>query len=554
MNSYIGLKKSNCKDCYKCIRNCPVKSIRFSDHQACIIDDECILCGMCFISCPQNAKIIREDYYNVIDEIKKGKDVYASIAPSFISSFPDYTIVDIENALIKLGFKGAEETAIGATVVKQAYDDMVNLGNNKVVISSCCHSVNLLIQKHYKEALPYLAPVVSPMVAHGKKLKKDHKDCITVFIGPCISKKSEADLYSEIDYALTFEELSNWMKNENVILEHSLIDRDKGRARIFPTTGGILKTMLCENKDYTYMAIDGINNCINALEDIISGNITNCFIEMSACYGSCINGPCQTSKANHIQDYINIHKMASQQDFSVDDNIDLNTEMKPFNVHKVMPTENDIQKVLSKMNKHSVDMELNCGSCGYNTCREKAIAVYQGKALISMCLPYLKEKAESFSDNIITNTPNGIIVLNESYEIQLINQAACNIVNVRNCKDVIGSPVVQILEPDNYMEVLKTKKNIMNHRVYLTEYNRTIEESIIYDEKYHIMIGFLRDISSLESQKQHKDEICQRTIDITDEVIKKQMRVVQEIASLLGETTAETKVALTKLKESLEDE
>ena len=251
-----------------------------------------------------------------------------------------------------------------------------------------------------------------------------------------------------------------------------------------------------------------------------------------------------------------INKSASNVDFDVNKKTydELYQEKKPYFVHHIEPSEVEIQDILQKMNKNKKDNELNCGSCGYNTCREKAIAVYQGKADMTMCLPYLKEKAESFSDDIIYNTPNGVIVLNDNFEIQLINQAACNIVNVKHSKDLIGMPVVQILDPDDYIMVSSRKKSIINKRVYLSEYGRTIEESIIYNDKFHIMIGFLRDITESENQKNQKEEISRQTIEVTDNIIQKQMRVVQEIASLLGETTAETKVALTKLKESLKND
>ena len=558
MGSYINFKKSNCKDCYKCIRNCPVKSIRFSSHQAQIIEDECILCGKCFVSCPQNAKEIRNDLSKVINAIKEGKECYASIAPSYVANYEGYSIKSLEKALLSLGFKGVSETALGATVVKSCYDEMVNLEKQDVIISTCCHTVNLLIEKHFKEAIPYMASIKSPMQAHCAQIKEDYPNAYTVFIGPCISKKAEAEAYpGDVDAVLTFEELSEWMDKEGISLENIPDDSFKGRTRLFPTTGGILKSMLCENKDYTYVAIDGVENCINAIKDILSGRVHKCFIEMSACVGSCINGPC-IAKLHHnaVSDYIAINKSASNVDFDVNKKTydELYQEKKPYFVHHIEPSEVEIQDILQKMNKNKKDNELNCGSCGYNTCREKAIAVYQGKADMTMCLPYLKEKAESFSDDIIYNTPNGVIVLNDNFEIQLINQAACNIVNVKHSKDLIGMPVVQILDPDDYIMVSSRKKSIINKRVYLSEYGRTIEESIIYNDKFHIMIGFLRDITESENQKNQKEEISRQTIEVTDNIIQKQMRVVQEIASLLGETTAETKVALTKLKESLKND
>ncbi|MCM1488055.1 MAG: 4Fe-4S binding protein, partial [Firmicutes bacterium] len=184
MSQYLKLKKSNCKNCYKCIRHCPVKSIRFFDNQAFIVEEECILCGQCFVVCPQNAKEIQNDAEKAKALIAGGKPVIASVAPSFAANYEGLTITALKNALKKLGFADAEETAEGATAVKQKYDEMVEKGEQELIISSCCHSVNLLIQKHFPEALPYLAKTVSPMQAHSLEIKKRNPEAKTVFIGP----------------------------------------------------------------------------------------------------------------------------------------------------------------------------------------------------------------------------------------------------------------------------------------------------------------------------------------------------------------------------------
>ncbi len=207
MTRYLKLKKSNCKNCYKCIRHCPVKSIKFANHQANIVDDECILCGQCFVNCPQNAKEIRSDTEAARALIASGAPVYVSLAPSFVANYPGVGIRSMEKALQKLGFTAVEETAIGATLVKREYERLVREGEQEVIISSCCHSVNLMIQKYYPEALPYLAKVDSPMLAHCRLIKEQHPGAKTVFIGPCISKKAEAETYDGIvDCVLTFEE------------------------------------------------------------------------------------------------------------------------------------------------------------------------------------------------------------------------------------------------------------------------------------------------------------------------------------------------------------
>ena len=207
-----------------------------------------------------------------------------------------------------------------------------------------------------------------------------------------------------------------------------------------------------------------------------------------------------------------------------------------------------------RMAKSRPSDELNGGSCGYNTCREKAIAIYQGKADISMCLPFLKDKAESFSDNIVSNSPNGIILLNESLEVQQINNTARRIMNIRQASDVLGDQVIRILDPKPFMEVLKSGRNIKNERVYLAEYKKYIEQTIIHDSEYHLLICIMRDVTDEETEREKKESISRQTVEIADKVVDKQMRIVQEIASLLGETAAETKIALAKLKESISNE
>ena len=549
----IALKKSNCKNCYKCIRHCPVKAIRFSGNQAYIIDNECILCGHCFVVCPQNAK-------QIVDETEKAKvliqspaPVIASIAPSFVANYDGVGIEAMRDALKKLGFFDAEETAIGATVVKTEYERMLREDAPDVVISSCCHSVNLLIQKHYPRELSCLAPVLSPMQAHCRDIKRRHPEAKTVFIGPCVAKKDEAEHYDGIvDAVLTFDELSAWFKEKGIEPEKKIVPKEDSRARLFPTTGGILKTMDCSNSDYTYMAIDGVDNCIAVLRDIESGRIHKCFIEMSACVGSCIGGPGMEKFHSYpAKDYVTVTHFAGSKDFPVmqPDSIALQKEMSAIEQRAPLPSESEIKEILLQMGKKQSSDELNCGSCGYNTCREKAVAIYQGKAEVSMCLPYLKEKAMNFSDSVINNIPLGILVLNEKLEVQNINNAALRIMNMRRAEDIMGCNVVRILEPGDFASVLETERSIRSKPCYLAEYGRHVEETIIYDREYRSLLCILRDVTEAETMRRQKDEARRKTVEIADQVVDKQMRIVQEIAMLLGETAAETKIALTKLKE-----
>lgn len=553
----LTLKKSNCKNCYKCIRHCPVKAIRFSGNQAHIIGDECILCGHCFVVCPQNAKEIVNETEKV-RVLLQSYPVYVSLAPSFIANYEGVGINAMRTALKKLGFADVEETALGATVVKNEYDRLLREEKRDIVISSCCHSVNLLIQKYFPKELPYLADVLSPMQAHCADLKRRHPGAKTVFIGPCVAKKDEAAHYDGIvDAVLTYEELTEWLNHEGVVLEKEMDSQQESRARFFPTTGGILKTMNLDAPGYRYMAIDGIENCISALKDIENGNIHHAFIEMSSCVGSCVGGPVMEKyHPSPVREYIAVAEYAGDKDFVVEqpDSNDLRKHFSLIERENKMPSEYEINAALRQMGKMSKRDELNCGSCGYNTCREKAIAICQGKAEASMCLPYLQKKAEGFSDRIVNNTPNGIIVLNDSLEVQQINEAAMDIMNIRSSSDVLGEQVVRIMDPSVFYEVQKKKFNIHNRRVYLAEYKRYVELTVVYDTDNHLFIGIMRDITDEEREREKKENISKQTIETADKVVDKQMRIVQEIASLLGETAAETKIALTKLKESIKDE
>ena len=558
MQNCLTLKKSNCKNCYKCIRHCPVKSIRFSANQAHIIGNECILCGQCFVVCPQNAKEISSELEKTRVLIQSGAPVYVSLAPSFIANYEGVGIGAMEQALKQLGFAAVEETAIGATIVKNQYEKLLKDEHRDIVITSCCHSVNLLIQKYFPDELKYLADVVSPMQAHALDIKRRVPEAKVVFVGPCVAKKDEAEHYEGIvDAVLTFEELTEWLASERIKLQADVDENDNSRARFFPTTGGILKTLSEQLPEYNYIAIDGIENCMAALRDIESGNVHNCFLEMSACVGSCVGGPVMEKyHRSPVRDYMAVANYAGTKDFDVTPlgEVDIHKQFEVI-AHKLpMPSEGEIREIMHRMGKNKPSDELNCGSCGYNTCREKAVAIYQGKAEISMCLPFLEQKAEGFSDAIVKNTPNGLIVLNDNLEVQQINAAAMKIVNLRNDGDILGDQVVRILDPIHYMKVRDTHQSIVNQRDYLAEYGKYVEQTILYDQSGHLIIGIMRDVTEEVAAQERKDRVNRQTIEITDKVVDKQMRIVQEIASLLGETAAETKVALTKLKESIENE
>ena len=558
MANCLTLKKSNCKSCFRCVRKCPVKAIRFSGNQAHIIGNECILCGNCVVQCPQNAKEIADSTEKVRVLLQSGLPVIASIAPSFVANYEGVGIESMRAALKKLGFTDAEETAIGATMVKKEYERMIREDERDIIITSCCHSINLLIQKHFPSCLQYLADVMSPMQAHCQDIKMRIPGAKTVFIGPCVAKKDEAEYYEGIvDAVLTYEEFDEMLKAARITLEPALDSVSESRARIFPTTGGVLKSMTERNPDYTYIALDGVENCMAALHDIETGKIHKCFVEMSACIGSCIGGPVMASgRDKPVMEFLAVSQYAGEDDFPVSQPTPAEMRKNFSHIeHKIpTPSETEIMAVMRQMGKFTAQDELNCGSCGYNSCRDKAIAICQGKAEISMCLPFLKDKAESFSDAIVRNTPNGLIVLNENLEVQQINDAARRIMNIRSSSDVLGEPVIRILDPTIFMSVKTSGRIVRDQRVYLAEYKKYVDQTIMYDKDSRMLIGIMRDVTDEVAEREKKEHISRHTVEVADKVVEKQMRIVQEIASLLGETAAETKIALTKLKESISDE
>ncbi len=558
MAKYLELQKFNCKNCYKCIRNCPIKSINFTQNKVSIIEDECILCGQCYVVCPQGAKEVLSQLDTVRGLIASGRPVVASVAPAFMADFDVDSIEVLEVALKALGFYSAEQTAVGATVVKNEYEKMMREESQQVIISSCCPSVNLLIQKYYPDCLKHLAHVATPMVTHCRSIKAEMPDAVTVFIGPCVAKLGEGDSNKDaVDAVLTFEQLGRWFEDEGIVLKPRGERTQSGRAAFFPTSGGIIKSFADAHPNYEYIVVDGIQRCMQTLQDIKSGVTRNCFIEMSACVGGCVGGPVmRQGRTRVLKSYSSIADYAGERDLPIqnlpEDIIDVSFTYIGTGSNK-KPGEAEIVAVLKSMGKQSSLNELNCGSCGYETCREKAVAVYNKKADISMCLPYLKEKAESFSDIIINNTPNGIMVLNEDMIVQQINRSALSILNLDRAQDVVGEPVVRVLDPTDFITALETRNNLPEKRSYLAEYNKYVDYSVIFDRSYNVLILIMKDVTEQEHLKGRRENVKEEAIETTNKVIDNQMKIVQEIAFLLGETAAETKIALTRLKDSLND-
>ncbi len=562
MIRYLDFKDARCKDCYKCLRECPVKAIKVVDHHAKIIESRCILCGRCTKVCPQNAKSVHTER-DEVEKLLRGGNVVASVAPSFVSSFglQDFSVMKL--ALGRLGFADAEETSIGAREVTAQYKKLLEGGKFKNFITSCCPAVNTMIELYYPQALAYLAPVDTPMIAHAKMIRRRDSKAKVVFIGPCIAKKREARESGVVDGVLTFEDLAKMFEDKGIALSEiaRLPARGKGevnRAKYYPISRGIIKSFENYIDGYEFVAVDGAEKCKEVLENIES--LSGMFIEMNSCDSACVNGPCSLAlKAGALKANADIRKYVSKDieaggsaAFTPAEDIDFTCVHERRRTEDFVPTDRQLQEILAKTGKTRPEDMLNCGACGYDTCLEKAWAVANGYANIEMCVPYMRERAESMSYEIIQTSPNGIVMLDNDLNIMEINGKAKELLGIKE-RDVKGQGIFQYFNPTDFVLAQSDKKNLYNKKEYIEKTGSYIELTVIVFKDGRGVYGVMKDITQETKSEEQLDKVKLETLATTDEVIKKQMRVAQEIASLLGETTAETKVALLKLKKTLQD-
>lgn len=558
---YLDFTGSRCRDCYKCLRECPVKAIKFVDHEARIISDRCILCGKCTVVCPQNAKRVHSEIGDVEALLASGKPVIASVAPSFVSAFgvKDFAVMGI--ALGKLGFKMAEETAVGANIVTAEYEKLLETGEYKNFITSACPAINRMIQLYYPKALKYLAPVASPMVAHARLLKKRYPEAEMVFIGPCIAKKREGRESGLISAVLTFTELKTLFDEKgidlNAIAAIPVNEDIKNRSKYYPISRGIIKSFNRLPQNYEYVAVDGVKRSFDVLEDI--DKLEGMFIEINCCEYACINGPATIKnqgslKANEdVRRYAQDSLKGGEPGYIDPMGVDYAEGHPRVSLGNVVPSERDIRAVLAKTGKFKPEDELNCGACGYPTCREKAIAVLNGNADLEMCIPYMRKRAESMSYEIIQNSPNGIIMMDYDLKISESNSLARKLLGI-NLDDPKGTYLYESINAAEFFQAVSGGKDVHKQKIYIEESKRYVDMNIILLPEHKTLFAVLKDVTDAVEYSKELDEVREKTLETTDAVIKKQMRVAQEIASLLGETTAETKVALLKLKNTLAGE
>lgn len=568
-NSVIYTEHNNCQDCYKCIKECPVKSIKMEGHSASVIFESCIYCGQCVLTCPVKAKRYRDDLSKVQHWIDSGEQVIAMLAPSFVTDFDYLTTTEIVKILYRLGFSGVSETAIGADIV--AHESMKWLEKQKdgVYISSCCPAVVNYLHIYLPEALNHLVPIVSPMVAHAKLLRKTmFPNAKLVFIGPCIAKKDESDAFPEyVDAAATFQAVKKWFDDERVELynydeinipDDFIIGRP-GIGGLFPVDGGMLTTM-CENIKATetdFMTFSGMEQVIDICNEMKTWKEKGkLFLELMACKGGCIKGPAMINHdgvAAKRKALIDMHGMLQKSELPykplpmMDDDWKNDAFVRPYQL-KCVHSEEEILEVLHSMGKWTAKDELNCTGCGYDSCRALAAAMLDGKAYREMCVSCMRKEAQEKASILLQKMPYGVVMVDDNLKVMDANHKFAEMLG----EDVLfifdaqpglqGVDLKKLLPFYNYFEsVLSTGVDMIEHDIRDGE--NYYHLSLMTIQKYKTVCGIL--------QNMHQPEVQQELIvERIREVIKQNVENVQQIAYLLGENASFTESMLNSVVDS----
>lgn len=568
--AYISVKKANCKNCYKCLKFCDVKSIRYIDDRVEVIEDQCVLCGHCINVCPQKAKTVVNDPSRILSWLQDPEvRTVASLAPSYAGIYGGKRD-QLVAALYKLGFDRVEETAVGAREVTLRYRELMEQGDMPCILTTCCPTVNTLITKYYPRLVPMMAPVVSPVLAHGRMIKaRDGADTRVVFVGPCLSKIKEIDEHPEsADGVLSFRNLEKLLEQRGISLDAPAEqgagekDMEPVYSRIYPIPEGILRDMRYpetarEDNGYQMMSVCGLQNVMTFLQELSDGDWTSpdkgerLFVELNSCEGGCVNGPLIPEERRAVYRgrlEVDRYASASAEKRPAPPRLqELECRFTPDAPRKDMPDEATIRRILTEIGKPTPDKELNCGSCGYSTCRDKAIAVYQGKAELYMCLPYINDLSQSLSSVTLSVTPNMVIAVDKELRIIELNLAAQKTFGVSR-QQALKAGLFEYMDPADFEEVFATHRNIVDKKVKLESLSMIARQTLLYVESQDIVMGFLQDITEEEQRKEQTYRARLESAEMAQKVIEKQMIAAQEIASLLGETTAETKVTLNNLK------
>jgi iron only hydrogenase large subunit-like protein/uncharacterized Fe-S cluster-containing protein len=550
---------ARCRDCYRCLRACPVKAIRMKKGQAYVDENRCIVCGTCIRECPQQAKSFRQDIETVQRLVDSGRFVAASVAPSFAAVFTGWQRRRLASALRALGFGYVGQTSQGAYQVSVHTARLMDKSGAKANLATACPAVVNYVEKYHPGLVPRLIPLVSPMTAHGRMLKQRHgADSAVVFIGPCVAKKSEilrSDAAAAVDCVLTFKELLAWLEQRNINLsmcEESDFDEKPVRnAQLFPLPGGSIKTAGLEDDGLRQEMVraDGVLDIRDLFASALHDSSYS-LLEPLFCSQGCINGPgigTEKSIFERRKNIIEYDKEVGSHGLPpvVDDQ---NLFRAAFNedsglVQEV--SEEDIQAVLESTGKADPQQQLNCGACGYDTCRDKAVAVVQGMAEQEMCIPFMRRLAERRTDRIIDTSPNGIVILDEDLTIISMNPTFKQFFS---CSDaVLGRHVSYLMDPAPFEKLVAGSVDKLDLTVSHRPYNLVCRELIYILREEKQVVGIFMNVTSRLEQEKKLKELRSQTVEQANELLEHQVRMALNIAQFLGESTAKGESLVRKL-------
>lgn len=550
---------TECHDCYKCLRQCPVKAIKIDNGHASIMSEKCVACGRCVRVCPSHAKYVRQD----IDKVKflfRSKAVYVSLAPSYLTYFANtYSAKQLIYALKKLGFTGVSETALGAQEVSKAITKRLSQEDSGLFISTACPSTVDYIRLYLPQYAQYLTSLASPALTHAKMIKEHFGDQVgVVFVGPCIAKKNESDHHSElIDVSLTFDELQSWLEenklNDPLLPEDSegfLLGKSKDGA-IYPVEGGMTATLqhLLPHKKIQYHTVVGLVHLKEALEGLQPKKLSDVlFIESLACRGGCVNGPGAKRSSSILESTYQLWKSTS---FENEIQTEAQTEVimeyrsRPIVEEVIEPAR--IKEALARVGKNGIEDELNCGGCGYNTCRAFAKALVLKNAEISMCLSFMRMTAHKKSNALLRSIPCGVVIADKNLEIIESNTFFSTMFGkeVELAADVnptlAGAHIEKILPcADLFKAALRSGGDIKKEHYPIGD--RLFDLTIFTVEPKQTVGAIVVDVTKSEIRR---DQIAR----MAREVISRNVLAVQEIACRLGEHMADTEVILSSIAE-----
>ncbi|HPF86653.1 MAG TPA: [Fe-Fe] hydrogenase large subunit C-terminal domain-containing protein [Candidatus Limiplasma sp.] len=556
--SIVKTLEAMCRDCYRCVRACPVKAIGIKNNQAFINQDRCINCGTCVKTCLQKAKVDISQLDDIKKIVKSG-DVVACVAPSFAAEYPGYLRRRLVAGLRGLGFKRVEETSIGADAVA-SYTKKLVMATGRGGISTACPAVVDYVQTYMPEHIDLLLPIVSPMIAHAKITKALHPDMRAVFIGPCVAKKAEAqqEKYKGIvDGVLTFRELNGWFAEEGIVLDECC---DSGfdqighldTAKLFPLPGGMIKTAGLDGSidSINIVHTSGPENTITLLKAAVDSNDLE-VIEPLFCEGGCIGGAGNDNTNNIFEKRNDIIEYAHEKEpvFGVEEKmptVDLSTSFvkKPFPTVKY--TEQDILDVYEHTYKSAPENRLNCGACGYNSCEENAIAILNGMAEYSMCIPYMRRRAENRADTILEHAPEGVVILDEALTIQSLNPAFEKYFSCSS--SIIGRKISYLLESTLYERVLAQPAKYLES---IIEYmGKEFHQVVFYLPMEKHYVGIYMDLSNIKLNEAKIQSSRDKTIRRVEKLIAQNLEMAQKMADYLGESAARSETLLEELTQS----